>query len=147
MPYDDMLAAKKITGSDVAFVAPRRNWITGTTYDIYRHDYNEYLTGTTTNLKATSGATTLSDATYYVLTSARNVYKCLDNDGATASTVEPTGTSTTIISTADGYKWKFMYTLSASQQANFLSTDFMAVSTDSTVSSAAVAGAINVCNI
>jgi hypothetical protein len=147
MPYDDMLAAKKITGSDVAFVTPRRNWITNTIYDIYRHDYNEYSTGTTTNLTATSGATTLSDATYYVLTSARNVYKCLDNDGATASTVEPTGTSTTIISTADGYKWKFMYTLSASQQANFLSTDFMAVSTDSTVSSAAVAGAINVCKI
>ena len=147
MPYDDMIAAKKITGSDVAFVTPRRNWITGTTYDIYRHDYNEYLTGTTTNLNATSGATTLSDATYYVLTSARNVYKCLDNDGATASTVEPTGTSTTIISTADGYKWKFLYTLSASQQANFLSTDFMAVSTDSTVSSAAVDGAINIVQI
>jgi hypothetical protein len=37
--------------------------------------------------------------------------------------------------------------LSASQQANFLSTDFMAVSTDSTVSSAAVDGAINVVQI
>ena len=34
-----------------------------------------------------------------------------------------------------------MYTLSASQQANFLSTDFMGVSTNSTVSSAAVDGA------
>ena len=32
---------------------------------------------------------------------------------------------------------KYMYTLSASQQANFLSTDFMAVATDSTVSSEA----------
>ena len=30
---------------------------------------------------------------------------------------------------------KFMYSLSASQQVNFLSTDFMAVVTDSTVSS------------
>jgi len=40
-----------------------------------------------------------------------------------------------------------MYTLSASQQANFLSTDFMAVSTNSTVSSAAVDGAVNVCKI
>jgi hypothetical protein len=40
-----------------------------------------------------------------------------------------------------------MYTLSASQQANFLSTDFMAVATNSTVSSAAVDGAINVCKI
>ena len=40
-----------------------------------------------------------------------------------------------------------MYTLSASQQTNFLSTDFMAVATDSTVSSAAVDGAVNVVKI
>ena len=46
--------------------------------------------------------------------------------------------STSILTTGDGYKWKYMYTLSASQQANFLSTDFMAVATDSTVSSGAV---------
>ena len=52
-----------------------------------------------------------------------------------------------ILSTADGYKWKYMYTLSASQQSNFLSTDFMAVSTNSTVSSAAVDGAINIVKI
>ena len=37
-----------------------------------------------------------------------------------------------------------MYSLSASQQVNFLSTDFMAVATNSTVSAAAVDGAINI---
>jgi len=146
-PFDDMLAAKKITSTDVTFAVPRRNWATGTTYDIYRHDYGEYATGTTTAITANSGASTLHDAAFYVLTTDRNVYKCLDNDGNTASTVEPTGTSTSILSTADGYKWKYMYTLSASQQSNFLSTDFMAVATNSTVSSAAVDGAINVCKI
>ena len=146
-PYDDMLAAKKITSSDITFAVPRRNWTTGTTYDIYRHDYGEYATGTTTAISSNSGASTLHDATFYVLTSARNVYKCLDNNSNAASTVEPTGTDVTILETADGYRWKYMYTLSASQQANFLSTDFMAVATNSTVSSAAVDGAINVCKI
>jgi len=146
-PFDDMLAAKKITSTDVTFAVPRRNWATGTTYDIYRHDYGEYATGTTTAITANSGASTLHDTAFYVLTTDRNVYKCLDNDNNTASTVEPTGTSTSILSTADGYKWKYMYTLSASQQSNFLSTDFMAVATNSTVSSAAVDGAINVCKI
>ena len=141
-PFDDMLAAKKIGTSDVTFAIPRRNWITGTVYDYYRHDYGEYITGGTTAQTSNSTASTLFDATFYVLTTDRNVYKCLANDGNTASTVEPTGTSTTVLSTADGYKWKYMYTLSASQQSNFLSTDFMAVATDSTVSSAAVAGTI-----
>ena len=146
-PYDDLLAAKKITSTDVTFVIPRRNWTTGTTYDIYRHDYGERITGNTTNQTANSGASTIHDASFYVLTGERNIYKCLDNNGNSASTVEPTGTSTSILTTADGYKWKYMYTLSASQQANFLSTDFMAVETNTTVSSASVAGAINVVKI
>jgi hypothetical protein len=141
--FDDLLAVKKITTSDTSFVIPRRNWTTTTVYDYYRHDYGNRITDTTTTQTANSGATTLFDATFYVLTAAKNVYKCIDNNGNAASTTEPTGTSTSILTTADGYKWKYMYTLSATQQVNFLSTDFMAVATNSTVSSAAVDGAIS----
>tara|TARA_B100001057_G_scaffold296309_1_gene296491 strand:+ start:5956 stop:7419 length:1464 start_codon:yes stop_codon:yes gene_type:complete len=146
--FDDLLAVKKVSDTDISFVAPRRNWLTGTTYDIYRHDYGERITGTTTLQTANSGVANLFDANFYALNSSRNVYKCLDNNNNAASTVEPTGTnSSTIISTADGYKWKYMYSLSASQQSNFLSTDFMAVATNSDVNSQAVAGAINVVKI
>jgi len=142
--FDDVIAAKRITTSDVSRVIPRRNWTTGTTYDIYRHDYGQYEKGSSsTTITANSGATNLNDATFYVLSSDNNVYKCLGNNGNSASTVEPTGTSTSILTTGDSYKWKYMYTLTASEQTNFLSTDFMHVSTDSTVSSAAVDGAID----
>jgi len=145
--FDDFLAAKKVTTSDVSYVIPRRNWTTGTVYDYYRHDYGNRITGTTTTQTASSGASTLWDSTFYVLSSANHVYKCLDNNDGANSTVEPTGTSTSILTTGDGYKWKYMYSLSASQQTNFLSTDFMAVATDSTVSSAATDGAINIVKI
>ena len=145
--FDDLIAAKKIASSDTTFAIPRRNWTTGTVYDYYRHDYGERVTGGTTTQAANSGATNLFDATFYVLSSTFNVYKVLDNNGNAASTVEPTGTSNSILTTGDGYKWKYMYTLSAAQQANFLSTDFMAVSTNSTVSSAAVDGAVNIVKI
>ena len=146
--YDDLLAAKKISGSDVSFVIPRRNWTSGTVYDIYRHDYEEFVTGSTsTRVTSDSGATTLFDSTFYVLTSDRNVYKCLDNNGGGTSTDQPSGTSTSVITTSDDYKWKYMYTLSAAQQANFLSTDFMAVASDSNVQSAAIPGALDVIKI
>jgi hypothetical protein len=145
--FDDLLAAKKITSSDVSFVIPRRNWSNGTTYDYYRHDYGNRVTGTTTVQTANSGATSLFDATFYVMSSAYNVYKVLDNNSNAASTIEPSGTSTSVLTTADGYKWKYMYTLSASQQANFLSTDFMAVATNGTVSAAAVDGAVRIVKI
>ena len=145
--FDDMLAAKKVTSTDVSICIPRRNWTTGTVYDYYRHDYGNRVTGGTTTQAANSGATNLFDATFYVMSSTFNVYKVLDNNGNAASTVEPTGTSSSILTTGDGYKWKYMYTLSATQQANFLSTDFMAVATNSTVASAAVDGAVNIVKI
>ena len=138
--FDDAIAAKKVTSSDTSFVIPRRNWTTGTTYDKYEHNISS-------SNPANSGATNLFDSTFVVMNSSYNVYKVIDNDGNTASTVEPTGTSTSVITTGDGYKWKYMYTLSASQQANFLSTDFMGVATNSTVSSAAVDGALDIVKI
>ena len=145
--FDDLLAAKKITSSDTSFVIPRRNWSSGTVYDYYRHDYGNRITGSTSIQTANSGATSLFDATYYVMSSTYNVYKVLDNNSNAASTTEPTGTSTAVLTTADGYKWKYMYTLSATQQSNFLSTDFMAVSTNGTVSAAAVDGAVRIVKI
>ena len=146
--FDDVIAAKKIASTDVSRVVPRRNWTTGTVYDYYRHDYCQYIKGSSSSLvTADSGATQLFDATFYVLSSDNNVYKVLDNNGGAASTVEPTGTSTSVLSTGDGYKWKYMYTLTASEQVNFLSTDFMHCSTDSTVSAAATDGAIDIVKI
>jgi hypothetical protein len=145
--YDDLLAVKKVTSSDVSYVIPRRNWISGQVYDYYRPDYGNRITNTTTTLTANSGASNLFDSLFYVLTSSYNVYKCLDNNNNSTSTVQPTGTSTSILTTADGYKWKYMYTLDASQQANFLSTDFMAVSTNSTVSSAGIDGGVHIVKI
>ena len=146
--FDDLVAAKRVQSSDVSFVIPRRNWTAGLVYDTYSHDIGEYTTGSTSVRKtSTSGATTLFDSTFYVLSSARNVYKCLDNNGGATSTDEPTGVSTSVITTTDSYKWKFMYTLSAAQQANFLSTDFMAVSTNSSVSGNAIDGSIDIIKI
>ena len=145
--FDDMLAAKKVSSTDISIVVPRRNWTTATVYDYYRHDYGNRVTGTTGAQSANSGATNLFDATFYVMSSSYNVYKCVDNNSAANSTVEPTGTSSSILTTGDGYKWKYMYTLSATQQSNFISTDFMAVATNSTVSSAATDGAVNIVKI
>ena len=130
--YDDLLSAKKVTSSDVSAVIPRRNWTTGTVYDYYRHDYGE-INSAGTAIAANSGATTLLDSTFYVMNSTFDVYKCIDNNGDSASTVEPTGNKTTsVFTTGDSYKWKYMYSLSASEQANFMSTDFIHVSTEST---------------
>lgn len=118
--YDDMVALKRVTSGDVTHAVVRRDWTTGTVYDTYAHDYS-------TANQSNSGASDLFSSSFYVLTEDYNVYKVIDNNGNSASTVKPTGTSTSIVSTADGYKWKYMYTISAADALKFLSTDFMPV--------------------
>lgn len=130
--FDDFLSAKKIGSTDVSNVVVRRDWTSGTVYDYYRHDYGN-IDSTGTTITADSGATNLYDALFYVVNSTYDVYKCIDNNSGAASTVEPTGNKTTsVFTTADSYKWKYMYTLTAAEQQNFLTTEFMHVSTETT---------------
>ena len=68
-------------------------------------------------------------STFYVVTSDYNVYKVISNNNGAQSTVMPTGTSTNILTTTDGYKWKFMYSISASDVIKFVTSDFIPVKT------------------
>ena len=120
--YANMVALKKVSSTDVSHAIIRRDWTSGTAYDEYRHNY-------TSSNTATSGASTLWASTFYVVTSDYNVYKVISNNGGANSTVMPTGTSTSIITTADGYKWKFMYSISASDVIKFVTSDFIPVKT------------------
>ena len=133
--WDDMLAAKKISTADISYVVPRRNWTNSTIYDMYEHNVSS------SNV-ASSGASNLYNSTFYFMTSDYRVYKVLDNNaGAAYSGSEPTSTATAVFS-AGGYVLKYMYTLTSAEIEKFLTTDFMPISTDSTVSAAAVDGSV-----
>ena len=133
--WDSMLAAKKITSSDIQFAVPRRNWSNGTVFDMYKHNISSSNT-------ATSGASNLFDSTFYFLTSDFRVYKVLDNnDGTAYSGSEPTSESTSPFALG-GYVLKYMFKLTASDAAKYLTTDYFPVQTDSTVSAAATDGGI-----
>jgi hypothetical protein len=117
--WRDMIAAKKITSSDVSHAIPRKNWTNNTSYFAYTHN-----------------AATLLSQDFYVMTDDYNVYKCLANNDTTSagaegttSSVKPTGTGTSIISTADGYKWKFMYQISAADALKFVTPNYIPVDT------------------
>jgi hypothetical protein len=84
--------------------------------------------GTGANLRAVlnfaySGVDKLEDALFYVMTEDFNVYKCLDNNNNTPSTIKPLGTSVTPIETSDGYRWKYMYNVPINLRNKFLSDD------------------------
>ena len=115
-----ILSIKRINLRDASFVIPRIDWETGTVYDQYDGNYSATAT-------AESGATSLKAAQFYVLTSTFAVYKCIFNNNGAASTVEPSEQDVTTLSTADGYIWKYMYTIPLSAQNRFVTASFMPV--------------------
>jgi len=128
--WDTMIALKKINSSDARQVVRKRVWSSGTTYDIYRHDYSR------SNTAKVSGATNLYASSYYVLNSDYRVYICLqngtdpDNPNGRPSLDEPTFTDLeprSAGSSGDGYIWKYLYTIKPSEIVKFESTDFMPV--------------------
>ena len=120
--YANMVALKKVASTDVSHAIVRRDWTDGTAYDEYRHNYSSSNT-------ATSGASTLWASTFYVMTDDYNVYKCISNNSGANSTQKPDHTTVAIPTESDGYKWKFMYSLSASEVIKFVTSDFIPVKT------------------
>lgn len=101
--------------ADISMVVPRHNWSSGTIYS----GWDDAQVGYPANA-------------YYIITSLNQVYICIQPGRSTTgalvpSIVEPTGTSITFIKTADGYIWKYLYTLSALEASRFLAANFMPV--------------------
>ena len=131
--WDTMVALKKINTADARQVVPKRTWASGTTYDMYRHDYSRSKTA------PVSGSTNLYSSNYIVLNSDFRVYICLQNgtdpdnaegrpslDEPTFTDLEPRSAGTS----GDGYIWKYLYTIKPSEVVRFESTDFMPVPPD-----------------
>ena len=155
--WDTMIALKKINASDIRQVVQKRFWSSGTTYDMYRHDYNR------SNIAIVSGATNLYSANYYIINSDYRVYICLQNgtdpdnltgrpslDEPRFTDLEPRSAGTS----SDGYIWKYLYTIKPIDIIKFESTDFMPVpakwetSTDNAeVRDSAVDGSIKIVTI
>lgn len=116
--WNNMIAAKKVTGNDVELVIPRTNWTANVTY----RQFDDTIT--LDNLVTTN--TTTNVYSMYIMNSERNVYKCLSNNLSANSTVEPLGSNLGakgIIQTADGYLWKYLYNIEASNK--FLANNWL----------------------
>jgi hypothetical protein len=127
---DTIITLKKISESDVSRVIRKVQWTSGTTYEMYRNDYDAY------NVSPITNSTTLYEANYYVINEDFRVYICLDN-GATPE--NPTGTPSldqpTFVgfeaspagTSGDGYVWKYLYTVKPIEFVKFDSVNYIPV--------------------
>jgi hypothetical protein len=123
--WHDMTAMKRVIGQDVTLGFRRINWVSGTVYDEYADDVD------------------LVSLDFYVYTDEQKVYKCISNNNGGASTTKPTHTTADITKTVDGYKWKYMFTISDSLVRKFAVGNFLPISRNDTVVNQAVVGSID----
>jgi hypothetical protein len=117
---NDILLMKYIDSNDSSIVVRRIDWAIGYVFDMYDDTYS-------VSNPAYSGATSIENAEFYALTSDYNVYKCLFNNNNKPSTIQPSGTSSGVIETSDGYVWKYLYSIPLSLRNKFLTTAYMPV--------------------
>jgi hypothetical protein len=217
--FKNIIGIKKIIASDLAFVIPRIDWQTGTTYsqwddqiDMYTYlkftqldgtvnvNNSRTVSGTNTsfNTQLTTGqlvylpgdgeyvapqtlqvtdvfsntslnvntsfsgsfisnniysvSNTYPDYTnqFYVRNAYDQIFVCLYNNNGAASNVMPQISlggqlpESPWIVTADGYKWKYLYTIPPGQKQKFFSSDWMPVYSDEAAVSTAVDGRLDI---
>jgi hypothetical protein len=84
-------------------------------------------TGTVVLAASSTNKTNLKECLFYVLTDDFHVYKCLDNNNGVASNTKPSLTTTDPFTTADGYKWKFLYKIPDALRNRFLTANYIPV--------------------
>ena len=122
-------SVKKII--DSTFVVPRYNWSSGAVYSAYDDKQVGYPV-----------------QTYYVMNDENQVYICLQQSkdasgNAVVSTIQPSGGTTgTPFSTADGYIWKFLYSISAGDASKYVAANFLPIKLQGTTDSSSSASDI-----
>jgi hypothetical protein len=120
--FKNMFAVKKITASNIAAVIPRIDWVSGTVYEEYSDQVDNFIT--------VNGIITKQ---FYVRNSYDQIFKCLFNNDGADSTIEPvispgnTNTSRAII-LDDGYKWIYITTIDKGLKQKFFDDNWMPVS-------------------
>jgi hypothetical protein len=113
--WKNMIGGKLLTGNDIAHVIPRYDWVANNVYSAYDD-------------RASSSELYDVDNKFYVVTSDFNVYKCIANNSGNVSSQAPFSISTTSTTTlADGYVWKYMYSIAPSDQIKFTTENYIPV--------------------
>lgn len=106
-----MYSMHKALGGGLSRVIKRSDWTYGVIYDSFPGFKNNFY---------------VISKSYESGYARLNVYICLFSPG-TASTVSPTGSSSSAVKYTDGYVWKYIYTITNSQSIRFLNSKWMPV--------------------
>jgi hypothetical protein len=122
-----MLFGVKLANTDVSPVTAYNAWESNTVYDRYDNTRD------------------MSNTSYYVVTpptepgGSYHVFKCIDNANGEVSTEKPDQVQAATFSKSDGYKWRYIYSITAANFTKFGTDDYVPIIANSTI----VSGAYN----
>jgi len=106
--WNDMMVLRRVNNTDIVSGVRRIPWESGTVYQEYDDTIN------------------LEEENFFVFTSPEsNVYLCIDNNNGAPSTSKPNHRNENVVEEPDGYKWKYMTTVSTSLLNKFLTIDYI----------------------
>lgn len=112
--YDNLaniLSAKRLEANAVKLAIKRYDWEGGQVYS----QFDPMVAG-------------FGYANSVYVMADNKVYKCLNNNGGAVSITQPTGTSVDpIVTSGDGYVWKYMCSVDPSDAIQFLSKDYIPI--------------------
>ena len=127
-----LLFGKKLKSNDVVPVIDKNLWTQNSVYDRYDNTSN----------------TVLSNNNFYVVSTPPivggyyHIYKCIDNANGVSSVVDPgsigTPTQSQTFQTSDGYKWRYVSSVSSANYDKFASENYIPVYSNATLSAAAI---------
>jgi hypothetical protein len=128
---NNMVYLRRVMPGEISMCAQKNEWAQAPEYKVYTQ-WDDILPNS------------IND--YHVVNSNFQVYKCLDNNNGALSEIEPAGGFFVPITLADGYIWKYMYTIPVAKRKRFNSLDKMPVQTalSETFYSQGTIGAINI---
>jgi len=123
--WNDMMVLRRVNNTDIVSGVRRIPWESGTVYQEYDDTIN------------------LEEENFFVFTSPEsNVYLCIDNNNGTPSTSKPNHRNENVVEEADGYKWKYMTTVSTSVLNKFLTNDYIPIEETDEIRESASPGSI-----
>jgi hypothetical protein len=137
--YKSMILGKAIANTDLAYAINYNPWVANTVYNMYDDQDGS-----------------LSTEAFHVITNEGSFFhywKVLDNNQGIASTIQPqfayvSGSNTVSFQTSDGYRWKYMTSVSSASISKFqVGSTLVPVIANNTVSAAAVPGSLDVIKI
>lgn len=139
--HDNILFGKRIRPVDVRYMIRNIPWVDGNSYDIYDDRDNDLITK---NFYVIADQT---DGSYAV-------FKCihissLESNPTVSSkpNKNQTAADEDVYITGDGYHWKYMFEISATEYAKFATTNFVPYIEDVAVTANAVSGSIDAIDI